>query len=249
MQEEKSLEPWWFDIKAGKLLADSEKAILDEALPNLYGYHLLQCAPPRFASFVSATLVGHRVLINSAANSNWPCSIIKGDMEMLPILHDSIDVVVLTHTLELAQRPHQMLREAHRILIPEGHVVITGINPFSCWGVLTLIKKLFNRSISEKMISPNRVKDWLKLLDFDITQSSMFYFRPPFSNKSIMDKLSFLEKLGKKFWPFFGGGYAIVAVKRVVRPTPIKPSYEKRQIWSSEGVPGGASFKRDKHKS
>ncbi len=179
MQEEKTSEPWWLDIKAGGMLVDAERKVLDDLLPSLYGYHLVQCAPPRFASFVSASLISHKVLINAAGNSHWPCSILTGDVEQLAILHDSVDVFVLTHSLESATLPHQVLREAHRCLIPEGHIVITGINPFSWWGMLTFIHKLFNRQSKTNMISPNRVKDWLKLLDFDILQTKMLYFRPP----------------------------------------------------------------------
>ena len=247
--EEKSNQAWWYTTKAGKLLAAHEKQVLDDILPGLYGYHLVQCALPQFAAFVSASLIQHRVMINAQAFSNWPCSLVKGDMEHLPILHDSVDVVVLTHSLESALHPHQMLREAHRVLIPEGHVVITGLNPFSCWGVMTLFKKLLNPSLHVKMMSPNRVKDWLALLDFEVVNSKMFYFRPPFAHKRMVKNLSFLEKIGAKFWPFFGGAYVIVGVKRVVRLTPVKAKFEmKQKLWvEAEGVPNGASYKRDEH--
>lgn len=247
MKHYKTLNPCWLNIKAGKSLADTEKQILDEILPTLYGYHLVQCALPTFGSFSSSSLISHRIVVNEVGDSNWPSSLVRGQCEMLGIQNDSVDVVLLTHTLELAQKPHQVLREAHRVLIPEGHVVLTGINPFSLWGLVILLQKIFKKqSMTMKLISPSRVKDWLHLLDFEITRVEMFSFRPPFANKKIMENLSFLEKLGKKFWPIFGGGYAIVACKKVVTLTPVKPKFVKKtRLWAdAEGVPG-AGFKRD----
>ncbi|MBR6000728.1 MAG: class I SAM-dependent methyltransferase, partial [Oxalobacter sp.] len=47
----------------------------------------------------------------------------------LPYATESIDLVVLPHALDLAQSPHQLLREIHRILIPEGQLIISGFNP------------------------------------------------------------------------------------------------------------------------
>lgn len=247
MLEEKSTQPWWLNLKAGSYLNETEKAVLDEVLSGLYGYHLVQIGPPKFASMVSSTLISHRVLINPQGNSNWPCSLIRGESENLALLHDSVDVVVLTHTLELASQPHQVLREAHRCLIPEGHIVITGINPFSLWGVWTLIKRLFSKQSSNKLISPHRVKDWLKLLDFDVRKSEMFFYRPPLSSKTMMNRLTFLESVGKRFWPILGGAYVIVGVKKIVGITPIKPKFAKKKTaWSPQEVAGSANYKRDK---
>ncbi|HET9843710.1 MAG TPA: methyltransferase domain-containing protein [Gammaproteobacteria bacterium] len=240
------LEPWWFTTKAGKIFLNDEKDNLNTLLPSLYGYHLIQCAPPFLGSFVSSSLISHRVLINIHGSSNWPCSLIRSEMECLPLLNDSVDVVLLTHTLELVSRPHQMLREAHRALIAQGHVVITGLNPFSFWGILILIKRIFSRSPPYKMISPNRVKDWLKLLDFEIKEYKMFYYRPPFSNVKFMNRLQFFEKMGQRFWPFFGGGYVIVAVKKVLRFTPVRPRFIRpKKIWDAQGVTGSATYKKE----
>ena len=55
--------------------------------------------------------------------------------EELPFATHSIDLVVMPHILEFAEDPHQVLREVERVLVPEGHVVITGFNPASLWGL------------------------------------------------------------------------------------------------------------------
>jgi SAM-dependent methyltransferase len=55
--------------------------------------------------------------------------------EYLPFADQSLDLVVLPHTLERAEDPHRSLAEVERVLRPEGRVVIVGLNPVSLWGL------------------------------------------------------------------------------------------------------------------
>jgi ubiquinone/menaquinone biosynthesis C-methylase UbiE len=57
------------------------------------------------------------------------------DFAALPFPANSLDLVVLPHTLELDADPHATLREVERVLVPEGRVVICGVNPASLWGL------------------------------------------------------------------------------------------------------------------
>ena len=52
-------------------------------------------------------------------------------LRRLPFPNQSLDLVVLPHTLELTRDPHQALAEVERVLMPEGRVVILGFNPTS----------------------------------------------------------------------------------------------------------------------
>jgi len=47
----------------------------------------------------------------------------------LPFPSNSLDLAVLPPALELARDPHDTLREVERVLVPEGRVVIAGVNP------------------------------------------------------------------------------------------------------------------------
>ena len=42
---------------------------------------------------------------------------------------------MLPHALEWSVDPHATLREVERVLVPEGRVVICGLNPTSLWGL------------------------------------------------------------------------------------------------------------------
>ena len=57
------------------------------------------------------------------------------DPAFLPFSFDVFSTVVLPHVLERHRLPHQVLREAHRVLMPEGHIVLTGFNPRSFLGL------------------------------------------------------------------------------------------------------------------
>ncbi len=49
---------------------------------------------------------------------------------------DSVDAVLLPHTLEFAADPYAIVREVDRVLSGEGQlVVLRGFQPFSLWGI------------------------------------------------------------------------------------------------------------------
>lgn len=226
MVSENTYHHVWHAHGAGTWLAQAEKEELQHILPTLYGFHLVQLGDPGLASLVSSSLIAHRLLINETIFKSWPSSYVQGSIETLSLLNDSVDVVVLTHTLEQAAHPHQVIREAHRVLIPEGHLVISGFNPLSWWGGWFVFKRAMGKIPSHhRMIAFNRVRDWLKLLDFQVVGGSMFYFRPPLVNDKFLRRLHFLERIGRRFVPFLGGAYTVVAVKRMRGITPVRPSW------------------------
>lgn len=240
MVSEKKPSYVWYQEGLGKRFVDAENKELAEILHRLYGYHLVFLGDPGLGSLVESSLISHRILVNPQAQEK-NLSNLKGDIQALPLRTDSVDVVVLSHTLEQAADPHEVLRETHRVLIPEGHIVITGFNPLSMWGAWHAWKVLRGQIATQgKMLSPNRIKDWLKLLNFQIVGGRMYYFRPPLRNQKIHENLQFMEQWGEKILPVFGGAYTLVAVKRVVPLTPLRVKKRlETSLWqpAAEGLP------------
>ena len=235
----------WYKTHSGQLLENTEQQILDDVLPNLFGYHLLYLGHPEKLENTVASRVSRRTVMNicasdyfsSSSQTHISNSCFQGEAHRLPISADSIDVVVLPHLLEFSCDPHEVLREAERVLIPEGHVIIMGFNPFSLWTWWRLALGWRGRvPWCGAFRSVTRVKDWLALLGFDITTTHYYFFRPPIQNKGILQKLGFLERIGQRIWPIFGAGYIIVARKRVVTLTPIKPRWKSRQTIVAAGL-------------
>ena len=152
-----------------------------------------------------------------------------GDPLNLPVASDSIDVVMLPHTLDFSPDPHQTLREVERVLIAEGHVIVLGFNPWSLWGGW----KLFRRHSGKvpwcgRFISPQRVRDWLSLLGFEMNRYESFMYRPPLAQPGVMKRLERMERMGKHYWTRLSGVYAIHGVKRVSTLTPLEPGWKLR---------------------
>lgn len=162
----------WFATPLGERLLHSEAQLMQQILPDLFGYHLLQVGHIGHGQLLESSRIHHRCILclhQSYAESTY--ATVHGHAHELPFAHDSLDVVVLPHVLEFEANPHQILREVERTLIAEGHVVIIGFNPVSLWG-------LWHRFLSRRKQAPwcsqflpvLRVKDWLTLLGFEKVQ-------------------------------------------------------------------------------
>lgn len=147
--------------------------------------------------------------------------------EHLPFEAKSVGLVVLPHVLEFSDYPHQILREAERVLMPEGHVVVLGFNPFSLWGVVSLFRRK-RMPWNGQFASLTRVKDWLALLNFELTAGKMIYHRPPVQSERVRRRLGFFENAGGRWWPLGAAVYAVVARKREIGVTPLHPEWKKR---------------------
>jgi SAM-dependent methyltransferase len=228
----------WFGLHLGQLLLADEQSRIANILPKLFGYHVLQIDYLGQQDLLASSCISHKILLlfDSENISGNGCSLL-GDEQSLAIASDSMDVVVLPHVLEFVPNPHKLLRELERILIGEGHLVLTAFNPWSLLGIWRLILLWREKPPwSGHFYTHARLKDWLSLLDFEIVESHRFFFRPPIQKKTVMQRLSFLEKLGKYCWPVFGGVYVIVAKKRVVPLTPIKMRWHARRQLISSGL-------------
>jgi len=225
----------WYKTALGSSFEQQEKASLDRNLKNLFGYYLLQLGRLGQSDWHEKSRVSHCLIMEqsetqSLSNNNSSAAAI-GEAEQLPVQSTSVDVLVLPHQLEFSLNPHEVLREAERVLIPEGHVILLSFNPVSIW---TLFRWLYiwKHEIPwrGRFYSKTRVKDWLALLGFDIELCESYFYRPPIQNQSFMSKAKFLETLGSRLWPGLGGGYIIVAKKRVNTFTPIRAKWKSRRI-------------------
>lgn len=225
----------WYASQLGREVAAQELACLEEMLDGVFGHYLLQVGGGlAFREVAMASHLRHHILLPP---SHQPLGLgmrITASPERMPIANDSLDAVLLPHTLEFAADPHQVLREAERVLIPEGRLLILGFNAISPWALLRLVRR-HRVPWCGDFLSRYRVTDWLSLLGFDVEQQRMLVFQPPWGCTGWCSP-GFLAALGRRYWPAFGGVYAIRAVKRVSTLTPLRPSWKTRR----KLLPGGA---------
>jgi SAM-dependent methyltransferase len=220
----------WYKTPLGRALHRLESDALEDVLPELFGYHILQLSNHTDSEYLAKSLIRHQLVVDNDSDDAGSEINVRVNAHQLPIASDSVDVVLMPHTLDVDMSPHLVLREADRILVPEGRVIIQGFNPWSSWGVRHLLNLYKGASpFNLHFISPARLKDWLVLLGFEIESVNMVFFRPPIGQFFLMDKLQFMEKYGKKLWPAFGATYIVVAKKQVSTLTPIKPRWFLRR--------------------
>ena len=226
----------WYDSPLGQLLAAAEHSVLEEVFPGLFGYHLVEIGgaglPP---ALLDTCPIRHRMRLDDAAEGGG--ATVRGHVDALPVRSDSIDAVILTHVLEFAEDPHQVLREIDRVLVPEGHLVIVGFNPWSSWGLWRVLLARRGRvPWCGRFFSPARLRDWLRLLGFDVEQLHIGFYRPPFERASWQRRLQSLEAVGERWYPYLGGTIVLVARKRVSTLTPIRPFWRTRSNLVRGGV-------------
>jgi SAM-dependent methyltransferase len=231
----------WYRQRLGQRLLRAERRELDQVLPNLFGYHFIQVGSPVDSLLTSTSLIPNRIILESQVSKSAATKQVQPQLyahaHALPIQTDSVDVVLLAHTLEFEQDPHQVLREADRVLVPEGHIVLLGFNPFSPWGLWHLLASRWSAAPwSGQFRSSRRIRDWLSLLGYDITTNHCFFFRPPVQSDGLMRRMKIFERLGRRLWPFTGAVYLLVAKKRMVTMTPIKPRWHPGRSLVGAGI-------------
>jgi SAM-dependent methyltransferase len=214
----------WYRHWPGELVSKAECKVLAELISHWFGYQLVQLGSlgPGQDYLAQCPIRQHTVIgLCGSGDKVQLCA----RAEQLPIASDSVDGVLLPHTLDFADDPHQVLREAERILIPEGRLLITAFNPWSLWGLWRLLRRPLSRGRRQlpwcgHFLSYPRLQDWLTLMGFDIEQTEVRVFRPPLRQMAALKRLAFMEPLGERYLPMLAGVYVVQAVKRVsmVRP-------------------------------
>ncbi len=163
----------WLSTESARRMLALQSAWLQNQIGHLNGHHLMYHGLDFDVGCLNTSPIKHKFRMALP----WQQDIIKADAWMTssdwPLPDQSIDTVVMQHSLDFTRRPHQMIREASRVLVPNGNIVIIGFNPWSWWGgVRTLMQFASDMPWVANMVSMGRLKDWLTLLDFTVTDSA-----------------------------------------------------------------------------
>ena len=255
----------WLATPPGRYLLDWETAQFEQAVSDIFGYHAVQLGFPQVDA-LAANRMPHRWLAVNAweppkltrpqasvpgASGRLPA--FAADPTALPFAAGSLDLLAMPHTLDMSQDPHAALREAERVLVPEGRVVITGLNPNSLWGLCQSRSRIYRRFGTEgqnrplflpdaqEMIGYWRLRDWLRLLNFEVESARFGGYVPSFASQKWLDRFSWMDILGPRWWPIFGAMYCVVAVKRVRGMRLLESGWRARR--PAAGVPAAVASK------
>jgi len=213
----------WFGTPLGRYLLEREQAYFDQTVADIFGFYALQIGLP-----------GRVFLAQSRIPSRWsvdydPPADVIADPHWLPFPENSIDLIVMPHALEFTDDPHQMLREAYRVIRPEGQIIIAGFNPFSLFGARRYFGRGQTPPWNGNFIALYRVKDWLTLLGFDVVGGRLDCYAPPFSREQWLARAGFFEQAGDRWWPIGGGVYFLRATKHIHGMPVITPAWQRRE--------------------
>lgn len=237
----------WFETPPGRYLLAWERAEFDRAVGDIFGYHALQLGLPELDTLASNRMPHRWLALNEARSVDAPVKPhLVCDFGALPFEENSLDLVVLPHSLELNVDPHATLREVERVLVPEGKVVVCCLNPASLWGLRQRRAHVYRRlGLGNELYLPDagdfigywRLRDWLRLLSFEVETSSFGCWRPAMSSEKWLERYSWMDAIGERWWPILGAVYFIVAVKRVRGAKLIGPGWKKAKRLAAAPVP------------
>ena len=211
----------WFATEQGGYVLRRERDYFDRTVADIFGYNALQLGLPEH-DFLSNS----RVPLRFTAG-NQPGNAVRLICAELPFASTSLDLVLMPHLLEFAEHPHQILREAERVLMAEGSLILSGFNPFSLWGMHRALGRKQGVPWNGHFITLPRLKDWLALLGFEVVGGRFAAYAPPFRQQKWLERASFMERAGDRWWAVSGGVYFLHAVKRVPGMRLIKPRWNK----------------------
>jgi SAM-dependent methyltransferase len=200
----------WLATPAGRYLLAWEQARLDAAVANVFGFHALQLGWPALKGLQANRMPQRWLALSEPA----PGADVVLDFDALPFESNSLDLLVLPHTLEHAANPHHRLREAHRVLRAEGRLMVLGLNPTSLWGLRQRLGRSFLPEAGE-FLGYWRLRDWLQVLGFEFADAQFGCWRPPLQRESWLANWQFMDRLGATWWPVLGAAYFLHAIKRV----------------------------------
>ncbi|HJL65605.1 MAG: methyltransferase domain-containing protein [Arenicellales bacterium] len=221
----------WFNSRLGRDLMKAERGQLSAMLPDRYFPVTLQIGCSGTPEFVDLIDCERCVLVDIELPRELNGLKVIAEGSALPFGSRSSDLVLLPHTLDFSPHPHQLLREVVEILVPEGLVALTGLNPYSLWGGWRWTRQWRKTPPwNANYFSPRRVQDWMSLLDLEIVSASLMEYRLPTVSWGIRDRLGFLEVAGARWWPGMAAVYLIIARKRElgVRPQGQRKSRHRR---------------------
>ncbi len=201
----------WFNSPRAQGILREERLHLAAVLPSLFGRTMLQIG--NWGDGLLQTSAHWRTgVVGPDGRSQVVCA-----LESLPLVRNSVDAILLPHSLEFTDVPHRLLRETDRTLTPRGQLVILGFNPWSWWG---LRQRLWRRHPAYpaglRPLGPGRLCEWLSVLDYEVVRFERFG-----------PKLRLWPRVLRFALVPFSANYLILARKRSLPVSPLRERWRK----------------------
>lgn len=142
---------------------------------------------------------------------------VASELDSMPLEEGSVDFLVLHHSLEFSENPHAVLREAVRVLAPQGHMIIICFNPYSLFGLRKSMQMILRKTIpwAHHSLSRSRVTDWLKLMNCEPLNVACGFYSFPVQSERVLKYSHHIDSTLTQHGVPGGGFYVVHASKQV----------------------------------
>ena len=166
------MQSGWCESPYGEFVLQQEAKLLQQALTNSANKSVALICDES----VQERLLGESLGINKPCvfNAKFMDSHLCASNTQENIETDSVDWVILWHGLERLHDPRVLLREVTRILSDGGRLTVFGFNPMRKVSRKFWFWKDKTDTNVQNELSLFRLNDWLRLLNYDVTQINTF---------------------------------------------------------------------------
>lgn len=203
---------------------------IHEVWPNLTGQQILGLgySVPYLDFYVTPSECVFAVMPAQLGVVLWPeqgpSRIVMSEDGSLPLPDQSVDRILMIHSLEHTDQPRQLLREAWRVLNGQGRLLVIVPNRRSMWAHLDSTP--FGHGQPYTM---TQLTTLLKSNLFTPISTKRALYLAPSQSRLIMGCAPFLDKIGNQILQKFSGIVCVEAMKQVYAGTPIRARKQARR--------------------
>lgn len=195
----------WFESPLGQILLSQQQPLISSLVDEYSAETQLLVTPSGAALLDNGEDVGSGLpqlqvqlcagIRNFKACSESKYSPLVADLDAIPLHDNSVDFILLHHTLEFSENPHQVLREVARVLSPGGNLVIVGFNRWSLLGLRRWISQLTGVTApwAHHPLSTGRLVDWMYLMSCEPMSIARGFYGLPLQYRRGMKYFSRLD--------------------------------------------------------
>jgi SAM-dependent methyltransferase len=228
LQEKQRAWDRWVAGRLGHRIQVEERRLARRELRRLFGQVVVQVGGTAGFPLIADSLAPNRfhVVFGGDLPKASHCPVVVAEDNLLPFPTDSVDILVLQHSLDISAHPHQVLREAERVLRPGGRLLLFGFNPASSWGLRRMLSTPLDSLLPwhARFMRRSQIEDWCRLLNLapELTRHAVYSL--PIAKKGIRKLFKNLEhRMARNEWPV-GAVYCLRAKKERNAYIPGKPS-------------------------
>ena len=158
--------------------------------------------------------------------------------EALPFPDNSVDKLLLAHSIENTENIRQLMREAWRVLAGNGKMVIIVPTRRGFWSNWDSTPFGGGRPFSV-----GQVRALMRDTQFEPGQHSRALYMPPFKSNTLVHTSPVWERIGRRWFPQFGGVMLIECTKQVYAAAAPKRAIKRKLVVIPSAV--GASRTKD----